>query len=355
MQDRALLCNQKFLRLQEQSGFIVVKTQDQNGEVIHTLQQDYMNKSALSLMTNPHQKTEIPFDGAHRNNLLIRSHLNDEMGEMRQFETAHQNEEESKRSIMNASLKPDPMDTRRDLINQINYFSTVGPNKSKSPAPINQPSFIQKRKKNDDDDESENDYKIIKLPLNTEAIVTHKNKYVNSTTNKTSKVNQFKQIEMMNNQVADPNNFIEGMNSFIREDYNNSYIYTQMNHTPLDFSTIAPRVNISLMRDKHKTDRKNQSNNMVNKRHFPTISNFDQIRGGERDLEMLEEDDSDNQEENKVALFSSKGGGQSAPEHESVVADEKCLICQLPPENHSLDFNIEQLELMMRYHDQTLF
>ena len=91
-----------------------------------------------------------------------------------------------------------------------------------------------------------------------------------------------------------------------------------------------------------------------NKRHFPTISNFDNIRR-DHDVEMREEDYSEIQEENKIALYTSKeGGGQSAREQESVVPDEKCLICQLPPESHSLDWNLEQLELLMRYQDQTL-
>ncbi len=87
-----------------------------------------------------------------------------------------------------------------------------------------------------------------------------------------------------------------------------------MNQNPLDFSAIAPRVNISLLRDKTKTDRKQQSHMTVsNKRHFPTISNFDNIRN--RDVEMREEDDSELPEENKVALYTSKeGGGQSARE-----------------------------------------
>jgi len=46
-------------------------------------------------------------------------------------------DEESKRSIINASIKQEAyqIDTRRNLINQINYFSTIEPNKSKSPTP----------------------------------------------------------------------------------------------------------------------------------------------------------------------------------------------------------------------------
>ena len=48
-----------------------------------------------------------------------------------------------------------------------------------------------------------------------------------------------------------------------------------------------------------------------NKRHFPTISNFDNIKRGdhERDVEMHEEDDSEIHEENKVVLYTSKEGG----------------------------------------------
>jgi hypothetical protein len=68
---------------------------------------------------------------------------------------------------------------------------------------------------------------------------------------------------------------------------------------------------------------------VTNKRHFPTISNFDNIRRGhDRDVEMREEDYSELNEENKVALYTSKeGGGQSVREQESIVPDEKCLIC----------------------------
>ncbi len=55
---------------------------------------------------------------------------------------------------------------------------------------------------------------------------------------------------------------------------------------------------------------------VTNKRHFPTISNFDNIRRvHDRDVEMREEDDSELHEENKVALYTSKeGGGQSVRE-----------------------------------------
>lgn len=33
--------------------------------------------------------------------------------------------------------------------------------------------------------------------------------------------------------------------------------------------------------------------------------------------------------------------------------DELCMVCQLPPESHSLDFNIAQLEVIMRFNEQT--
>ena len=68
-------------------------------------------------MTNPHQKTEIPFDAAYRHNFLLLNNNNDEVGDARQFETAQIIEEESKRSIINTSLKQDPMETRRNLLN----------------------------------------------------------------------------------------------------------------------------------------------------------------------------------------------------------------------------------------------
>ena len=150
-------------------------------------------------MTNPHQKTEIPFDAAHRHNFLLLNNNNDEVGDARQFETAQIIEEESKRSIINTSLKQDPMETRRNLLNQINYFSTIGPNKSKSPAPIMHHPVQKKRlQSNIRVEESEGDSKLSKFPLNTEAMITPNYKQVKSTTNKVSKGNKMMQIEMMN-------------------------------------------------------------------------------------------------------------------------------------------------------------
>jgi hypothetical protein len=109
------------------------------------------------------------------------------------------------------------METRRNLLNKINYFSTVGPNKSKSPAPnVYHPNQKKRLNNNIRIEESEGDYKLSKFPLDTEAVVTPNYKQVKSTTNKISKGNQMIQIDMRN-QIEGAN-FIEGMNSFIKED-----------------------------------------------------------------------------------------------------------------------------------------
>ncbi|TNV85956.1 hypothetical protein FGO68_gene12607 [Halteria grandinella] len=355
MQNRALLCNQKFLRLQQELGRKVPRSNDQN-EFMYTVQQDH-NKSAFSIATNPgHQRTEVPGDFKKFFNRV----------ENPSNESDEGSEEEDTERFQNNGDSLERNETRRHAEQSRPSNVALQNIESKSPQEGALGYSIQLKKVVDVQEDPETSRFQIRKGNELSNLFTDVENY-------NSQLGVLRSPKFIQKQPAfnqkmrlkhhNENNFIEDFTA-INADHLQSF--TQVK-TKENAKNGKSKKHAGAYNYLQSVPRNIDNNNEVGGSLYSLNNSYKRDaqdkHAKEFQILILEQEDSNSvnkvsqtQERNPIAL-TSKGplSQKEYDEFDTAAQEEKCFICSLPPEMHSPDWNMDQLEVQLRFNEQTAF